>query len=283
MPRSMSEPPELAGVRHEYVDAGGLRVHVALAGPEDGPPVVLLHGWPQNWWAWREVIPDVAKSFRVIVPDLRGFGWSQAPPDGYEKERLTSDIFATLDALGVAQATWIGHDWGAWIGFLAALREPQRIERMLTIGIPHMWTPPHLSRLILLTYQGPISLPFVGPLVADRMARAILQAGRGRDRLSATDIDVFADHIPRAVTVAMYRTFLTREVLPFVRGRYANRKLEVPTTHFAGALDLVSKGMSNGVVRGQPNLTVQILDRVAHWIPEQRPQAIIDWAFADAA
>ena len=231
----MGEPPQLAGVRHEYVDTGGVRIHVALAGPEDGPPVVLLHGWPQNWWAWREVIPEIAKDFRVIAPDLRGHGWSEAPAGGYAKEQLTSDMLATLDALGVGRVTWIGHDWGAWIGFLAALREPQRIERMLAIGLPHMWIPPHPRSLRLLTYQGPLSLPFVGPRVADRMVRAILQAGRGSERLSAADVNLFAEHIPSAVTVAMYRTFLMREVPAVARGLYARRTLEVPTTNLVGA------------------------------------------------
>jgi pimeloyl-ACP methyl ester carboxylesterase len=274
----MGEPPQLAGVRHEYVDTGGVRIHVALAGPEDGPPVVLLHGWPQNWWAWREVIPEIAKDFRVIAPDLRGHGWSEAPAGGYAKEQLTSDMLATLDALGVGRVTWIGHDWGAWIGFLAALREPQRIERMLAIGLPHMWIPPHPRSLRLLTYQGPLSLPFVGPRVADRMVRAILQAGRGSERLSAADVNLFAEHIPSAVTVAMYRTFLMREVPAVARGLYARRTLEVPTTNLVGARDLVTRGMSSGAVPSQPDLTVEILDGVAHWIPEQRPQRIIDWA-----
>ncbi len=274
----MGEPPQLAGVRHEYVDTGGVRIHVALAGPEDGPPVVLLHGWPQNWWAWREVIPEIAKDFRVIAPDLRGHGWSEAPAGGYAKEQLTSDMLATLDALGVGRVTWIGHDWGAWIGFLAALREPQRIERMLAIGLPHMWIPPHPRSLRLLTYQGPLSLPFVGPRVADRMVRAILQAGRGSERLSAADVNLFAEHIPSAVTVAMYRTFLMREVPAVARGLYARRTLEVPTTTLVGARDLVTRGMSSGAVPSQPDLTVEILDGVAHWIPEQRPQRIIDWA-----
>jgi pimeloyl-ACP methyl ester carboxylesterase len=274
----MSQPPELAGVRHDHVDAAGLRAHVALAGPEDAPAVVLVHGWPQNWWSWREVIPELAKSFRVIAVDLRGHGWSEAPPAGYEKEQLASDVLATLDALEVDTVAWIGHDWGAWAGFLAALREPGRISRMLTLGVPHMWTAPDPRRLGLLVYQGPLSLPLLGPRVAGPLARAILQAGRGGERLPAADVHLFADHIPAAMTVAMYRTFLTREALPFIRGRYAHRTLEVPTVHLVGSGDVVARGMPNGVVPGQPNLSVETLQGVAHWIPEQRPQAILDWA-----
>ncbi len=76
-------PPDLPGVSHEFIEVEGLRMHVALAGPPDGPPVLLVHGWPQNWWAWRLVIPGLADRFRVIAPDLRGHGWTAAPPDGY--------------------------------------------------------------------------------------------------------------------------------------------------------------------------------------------------------
>jgi pimeloyl-ACP methyl ester carboxylesterase len=275
----MREPPDLPGVLHKYVDAGGLRTHVALAGPADAPPVLLVHGWPQNWWTWRHVIPTLAERFRVIAPDLRGHGWSEAPASGYEKEQLASDMLAVLDALALERATWIGHDWGGWTGFLAALRAPQRIERMLALGILHPWVRRDPRRLaVLLSYQGPISLPVVGPRVAGPMVRAILQAGRGPDRLEPWDAALFAEHIPPAVTVALYRTLLAREMVPLARGRYANAVLEVPTTLILGRADAVTKGTPAGPVTGQPQLHVEVLDGVAHWVPEQRPQAIIDWA-----
>lgn len=267
----------LAGARHEYVDVAGLRTHVTLAGPDDAPPVLLVHGWPQNWWAWRRVIPRLSESFRIIAPDLRGHGWTEAPPGGYDKERLTSDLLALLDVLGLEAVTWVGHDWGAWTGFLAALRAPRRLERLLALCIPHPWTAPHPQQLALLGYQGPISLPFVGKRVARPMIRAVLSAGRGADGLDASDLAVFAEHIPPHVTVAMYRTFLTREVLPLARGRYAHDVLGVPTTLLVGEHDLVTRGTAAGPVHGQPHLHAGVLDGVGHWVPEQRPQAIVDW------
>jgi pimeloyl-ACP methyl ester carboxylesterase len=275
----MGEPPELRGVRHEYVDAGGLRTHVALAGPSDAPPILLVHGWPQNWWSWRHVIPTLAERFRVIAPDLRGHGWTDVPPSGYEKEQLAADMLAVLDAVGIERATWIGHDWGGWTGFLAALRSPERIERMLALCIPHPWVKPRLRRLVvLLSYQGPISLPIVGPRVARPMVRAILQVGRRGDRLQPAEVAVFDEHIPPAVTVAMYRTFLTRELVPLAKGRYASARLKVPTTLILGRADAVTRGTAAGPVDGQPNLRVELLDGVGHWVPEQRSQAIIEWA-----
>jgi pimeloyl-ACP methyl ester carboxylesterase len=275
----VSDPPDLSGVRHEYLSAGGLRTHVALAGPEDAPPIVLVHGWPQNWWAWRRVIPGLAARFRVIVPDLRGHGWTEGPKTGYEKEQLASDLLALLDALGIERVTWVGHDWGGWAGLLAVLRAPERIDRMLTVCSPHLWVEPSLRRLaVLLSYQGPISLPLVGPRVAGPMVRRILQVGRGGDPLPEADVAVFAEHLPPQVTVAMYRTFLTHELGPMIRGRYAEAVLQVPTTMILGESDRVTGGIPAGPVDGQPQLHVETLDGVAHWVPEQRSQAIIDWS-----
>ena len=273
----MSDPPPLDDVTHEYVNAGGLRTHVALAGPPDAPPILLVHGWPQNWWAWRHVIPALAREYRVIAPDLRGHGWTAAPRTGYDKAQLATDLIALLDALGIDRATWVGHDWGGWTGFLAALRAPERIERMLALCIPHPWTQPDPRQLVLFGYQGPISLPVVGPRVADRMIRLVLQSGRGDEPLDDADVALFAENIPPRVTVAMYRTFLTRELVPIARGRYAATRLEVPTTILLGTRDLVTKTTRSGPVDGQPQLRVEAVDEVAHWIPEQRPQAIIDW------
>ncbi len=256
-------------------------MHVALAGPDDGPPLLLVHGWPQHWWEWRRVIPTLAERFRVIAPDLRGFGWSEAPAGGYEKEQLASDVLALLDTLAIERVSWIGHDWGGWTGFLAALRAPERFERMLALCIPHPWVDASLGRLaLLLSYQGPLSLPLLGRRVATPMVRSILQVGRFGERLDPTDVALFAEHIPAAVTVGMYRTFLTRELLPIARGRYANDELQVPTTLILGRADAVTRGTPAGPVAGQPQLRVELLDRVAHWVPEQRPQAIVEWARA---
>ena len=273
-------PPALPGVTHEYVDARGLRMHIALSGPQDAPAVVLVHGWPQHWWAWREVIPLLSGERRVIVPDLRGFGWTDAPHDGYEKEQLASDLLAALDALGVDRVTWVGHDWGAWIGQLAALRAPGTIERMLMVCAPHLWVPRHPRQLLLLTYQGPLSLPMLGPWLAGRMVPDILQTGRGPERLSDADVELFASRVPPSLSSTMYRTFLTRELPAIARGRYADSVLGVPSTLMIGSRDLVTRGIADGPAAGQPNLSVRTVRGVGHWLPEQRAQLIADWVLA---
>jgi pimeloyl-ACP methyl ester carboxylesterase len=259
------------------VDADGLRTHVTLAGAEDAPPVLLAHGWPQNWWAWRSVVPALAEHFRVIVPDLRGHGWTEATRTGYEKEQLAKDLLAVLDALGVRRTTWVGHDWGAWSGFLAALRAPERIERMLALCVPHPWTPRRPRQLAMLGYQGPLSLPLLGRRLATPIMRAILRSGRGGQPLAASDLAVFAEHLPAEVTVAMYRTFLIRETIPLARGRYADAVLDVPTTLMVGAHDLVTSGAHEGSVDGQQALRVEVVEGVGHWLPEQRAAKVVEW------
>src|SRR3712207_37814 len=91
--------PELAGVRHRDVEVASVRLHVAEAGPAGAPALLLVHGWPQHWWCWRDVAGHLQDRFRCVMPDLRGHGWSQAPAGGYEKEQLASDLLGLLDEL----------------------------------------------------------------------------------------------------------------------------------------------------------------------------------------
>jgi len=267
-------------VTHEWVDAGGLRTHVALAGPEDAPPVMLVHGWPQHWWAWREVIPELARDHRVIVPDLRGPGWTDAPRDGYEKDQLATALLALLDALGVERVTWIGHDWGAFAGYLAAFRTPERFERLVATSIPPVFGGDRSPRTLalLLGYQGPISTPFVGPfIVRHGFAERILRAARAKGTWTDEDIRIYGDVFRERpwVTVGVYRTFLTRELLPLARGRFAGRTIEVPTTVVVGDRDLITKSVPAEGYPGQPNVTVTRVPGVGHFLPEEDPAALL--------
>ena len=132
--------PHVDGVTHRDVEAAGIRFHVAEAG--EGEPVVLLHGWPQNWYCWRKVMPLLAPERRVICPDMRGFGWSDAPPGRYDKQTMADDLIALLDALELERVDLIAHDWGAWAGFIACLDHPERIRRYLALNMYAPWPPP---------------------------------------------------------------------------------------------------------------------------------------------
>ncbi|MFD0632458.1 alpha/beta fold hydrolase [Catenulispora yoronensis] len=138
--------PQVPGVRHRYVTARGVRFHVAetgtAAGIEDATPIVLVHGFPQHWYAWRHVMPLLAARHRVLAVDLRGFGWTEAARHGYGTGSLADDVIAVLDELGIGRAAIVGHDWGGWVGFAAALRHPERVSALVSVNMTHMW-PPH--------------------------------------------------------------------------------------------------------------------------------------------
>ena len=117
--------PQAEGVTHRFVRVNGLNWHLAEAG--SGEPMLMLHGWPQHWYMWRYQIPYLAQHYAVICPDLRGFGWSDAPATGYEKEQLVDDIIALLDTLKLKRIRLMAHDWGGWVAFLLCLRQPDRV------------------------------------------------------------------------------------------------------------------------------------------------------------
>ena len=122
----------------------GVTLNVALAGPADAPPVLLLHGFPESHRTWRGVAGRLSDRFRLIMPDLRGFGASDQPQDAaaYSTDTLVADLFALADALAIDRFALVGHDWGGAIAWAAALRAPgnkqhPRIERLAIINSPH--------------------------------------------------------------------------------------------------------------------------------------------------
>jgi pimeloyl-ACP methyl ester carboxylesterase len=117
----------------------GVTLNVALAGPGDGPPVIMLHGFPESHRTWRGLAPLLQDEFRLIMPDQRGFAGSDRPQDvaDYKTDLLVDDIFALAEALGVERFALVGHDWGGAISWPAALRKDPRLERLAIINAPH--------------------------------------------------------------------------------------------------------------------------------------------------
>lgn len=137
----MATDPNEEGVSQivdRFVDLGDVRLNVASAG--SGRPVVLLHGFPDSWRLWRHQIRVLADAgFRVIAPDLRGFGRSSRPLDvaDYRMSVLAGDVAGLLDCTGVDRAAVVGHDWGAVLGWWFAGSMPQRVERLVVVSVGH--------------------------------------------------------------------------------------------------------------------------------------------------
>lgn len=117
----------------------GITMNVAIAGPDDAPPVVLLHGFPESHRTWREVAKRLQHRVRLIIPDLRGFGETDRPTgvDDYAADTLVADIFALADELDVERFAMVGHDWGGAIAWAAALGGNPRVERLGIVNSPH--------------------------------------------------------------------------------------------------------------------------------------------------
>jgi haloacetate dehalogenase len=115
-------------ITHHTIRANGIKQHVVEAG--DGPPLVLLHGFPETWYAWRKQIPALAPHFRLIIPDLRGYGETEKPASGYDKRTMAADIRALMQALGIDRAPVIGHDRGARVATRFAKDHPGAITHL---------------------------------------------------------------------------------------------------------------------------------------------------------
>lgn len=134
-----AEHPELT-VRERWLEAGGVRLHLVEAGPPDGAPVVLFHGFPEFWWGWRRQLPALAAAgFRAVAPDLPGYNLSDKPRrlGAYRLDRLAGLVPALADDLGVAAVPLVGHDWGGALAWWTALCHPERIARLAILNAPH--------------------------------------------------------------------------------------------------------------------------------------------------
>jgi pimeloyl-ACP methyl ester carboxylesterase len=138
-PGSVSGAPNLPACftdtfTSRYIDTGWLRQHAVIGG--NGPPVLLIHGWPQTWYAWRLVMPALARDFEVVAPDQRGIGLTDKPKDGYDPGTLADDLVALMDALGHKRFAVVGTDTGLPIAFALAADHPDRVERVVLAEVP---------------------------------------------------------------------------------------------------------------------------------------------------
>ena len=270
--------PLVGGVRHDVVQAGGLDFHVAEAG--DGTPVLMLHGFPQHWYAWRKVLP-LLPGCRLICPDLRGFGWSDAPRQGYDVGTLTADVLALMDALALERTYLVGHDWGAKVGFRLCMSQPDRFAGFIALNTLHPW--PARGQLIRHAwrqwYTALIEYPGVGAwmlrrpgLVRFLLRRAVADPRLWRDDELAAFTDVFIQPERARAGQALHWQYVLREIPRLLRRRIPERPLTVPTTLLFGADDVT---LSPAQLAGADGLRVQIVEGCGHHLPDERPDLVV--------
>lgn len=135
----MSEQPPIEGVEFRYVESNGIRMRLAIM-ENDGPTVLMAHGWPESWYAWRHQMLALSEAgYRVVAPDMRGFGGTEAPADvaDYDIRVLAADMVGILDALGEEQAVMVGHDWGSIVAWHSVLLYPERFTGLVAMSVPY--------------------------------------------------------------------------------------------------------------------------------------------------
>ena len=277
-------PPDVPGARHLTVtiatdDAGPLDLHVLEAGDAGAPPVLLLHGWPQHAWCWRHVFPLLSGDYRLIAPDLRGFGWSDCPAGGYDPVTFAADAVALLDALSIQRAHVIGHDWGGNAAFALGLDAPQRVERMLVLNTVAPWVErsPRLAAQAWRSWYA-VVMAVAGDRIVRRrpelMARGIRRDAVHPEGMTEDDAMAYAVRLGEPArahaTKLLYRTYL-RVAL----GATETRRLSVPTRFLFGANDAaISQVILRGVESHGDDLTLELVPDSGHFICEEKPELI---------
>ncbi|MBL1074655.1 alpha/beta hydrolase [Nocardia sp. 2] len=277
-----SEPPAIPGVRRSFVQARGVRFHVTEAGPADGRPVLLLHGWPQHHYAWRDLLADPPEGLRIIAPDLPGYGWSGPAPHRWEKEEVASDVLALLDELRISRALLAGHDWGGYVGYRMLLRAQARFDGYLVINMSHPWVPPgDVAKQMwrFLAYQ-PVVAAFGMPLQqrTGLLNWLLSSAFTDKSAVDAETVRIFADRFrdpvgARAATDT-YRTFWLREI-PRLARTPERQRLSVPIRALFGMDDFaVHHSLAAAETARADDYTFEAVRDCGHFVPDERPDLV---------
>lgn len=280
---SASQAKAKTGREERMVDVGDVRLHVVTQG--SGPPVLLLHGFPEFWYSWRHQMDALADAgFRAIAPDLRGYNLSDKPKGvmAYRVEKLVSDIEGLLRALGHERVHVVGHDWGGYLAFYLAAHRPDLVSRLIVLNGPH---PKLMAReltkprqLAMSWYMLFFQLPKLPEkLVAtregmDRILRGWSESARAA--LSDSDLDAYVAAIqqPGAAKAAInwYRAALRR---PHTSFRIP--KIQAPTLVLWGEDDkALGLGQLRGLEKETRHFKLVRFPHAGHWLQQERPREV---------
>jgi pimeloyl-ACP methyl ester carboxylesterase len=281
--------PEIPGVEveHEFYDLPGGRFHVARAGDRSLPAVLLVHGFPQHWYGWRGVIAELSKEAHLIVPDLRGAGWSSLPtgPNAAKKRELAGDLRGLLDAMGIEKIAIASHDWGGFASQILTLETPERVTRLLALSIPPIPpTPrPPVRSMLRMYYQLVFAAPFSDKLMAKnpkRFAHGLRQDVQQREAFTRDDAMVFAlpYTTPARAKLAQqtYRSFLKGDAAS-IFGWARGKKFQVPVRFVLSKFDAyIPPEFAEHASRTGEHVESILQDRTGHFLPDEDPTYTAD-------
>lgn len=287
-PGSVSGAPNLhAGFTDtfssRYVETGGPRLHAVVGG--NGPPLLLVHGWPETWYAWRLLMPALAKDFQVIAVDQRGIGLSDKPSDGYDTGTLAGDLVALMDALGHRRFAVVGHDTGFAISYALAADHPDRVDRVALAEIPG---PP------VAAHSPPVFVPSalnnrLWHIPFNRVDKVPEQLITGREDIYfGYEFAIQGGKLPGEV-VDYYVGILRRDPdalrgsLGFYRGldttleqnaQRATRRLPMPVLAIGGAASY-GEHVADAMKPLADDVQSAVIPGAGHWVAEEAPDAML--------
>lgn len=282
--------PELEHLTFQFADVS---IHAVAAGPQDGPLVILLHGYPEFWYGWRAQIAPLADAgFRVIVPDQRGYNQSSKPQDwrAYELSHLVGDVFDIADRLGRTHFSLGGHDWGGIVAWVCAITRPDRIDRLAILNAPHpsviknyMRThPSQVLRSSYMFFMQPPRLPeFLFKFANFRMIKATLTRTSRPGTFSEQDFENYREawRQPGAPTgmINWYRALRAKTQRTGISPR-----IEIPVKILWGVRDrFLASEMAELSLRYCPKGELTLLPELGHWLQHEEPglvsKALVDF------
>jgi len=268
---------------HRYADLGDVRLHYVEAG--EGSLVLLLHGFPQFWYQWRHQLPALVEAgFRVVAPDMRGYNLSDKPLGvrAYRVELLARDVERLILACGEQTAVVVGHDWGAIAAWIAAMRYPERVEKLAILNVPHparsldgLLSPMQLLRSSYMFFFQIPRLPEEVIRAGDfGLLRSVFRSDPVQpEALTAEDIERYIEAIaqPGVLTASLnyYRALLRNPG----EMRALLQRVEAPVLVIWGEKDrFLSRRLAEPPRLWVPNLVrVKRLPDASHWVAEDRP------------
>lgn len=289
----MADPITHTTITHTNIASNGINLHVAQAGPADGPLVILLHGFPEYWASWRQQIPVLAAAgYRVWAPDQRGYNLSDKPAGiaAYDLDQLALDVVGLIDATGVEKALVVGHDWGAAVAWWLGIKHAHRLEKLAILNVPHPSVMrrrfrTHFSQLRKSWYMFFFQLPWLPESQlsqngGERFARAI-QAGSPPGAFSEEDVQGYlaAWAQPGAWTgmINWYRAMFQKPPT-----RAASNRVPVPLRIIWGKRDAVLEWeMAESSLGLCDQAELIFIDDAAHFVqhdaPERVNKLLLDW------